>query len=255
MGSLQNTNSARVTHFTPQSPNALAPAVMYLWVRHSRIEIVRLASARGGHGDQLVGSRPISAQRVLRARFFVQQFPSGDLAAFKVIHPSPAPRTEKRPPSRSLFEMQTGRHAEAASFIAANHGSANMKRNIARMTLVILPFSLLVSSGAHAECTLATLQGPYGFHHHGFQQGGQQLFASAGIVTFDGVGGSEVRLVTSRDGVITHGTPFTARYRVNPDCTAIIDGRNRRLGHRRRSGTAYRNGDTQHRRSVCQATR
>src|SRR6202158_1943382 len=89
----------------------------------------------------------------------------------------------------------------------------------------VISFSLLAISKAQAECTLATLTGPYGFHAHGFNLGGEERFAAVGFVTFDGKGGADIKIVTSRDGVIRRPAPFTARYDVNKDCTATIDGR------------------------------
>jgi hypothetical protein len=75
---------------------------------------------------------------------------------------------------------------------------------------------------ASQDCTAATLQGPYGFHTNGVSvQLGIQLFASVGIVTFDGAGRFDATLSSSRDGVIRRAS-FQGSYAVNPDCTGEI---------------------------------
>lgn len=98
-----------------------------------------------------------------------------------------------------------------------------MKRTMTPIILVILFLSVLVVSNAQAEekCTEAALNGRYGFHLHGFQFGGEELFAAVGIVTFDGAGGGDRNLMTSMHGVIQRGVG-RHRYVINPDCTGYI---------------------------------
>ncbi len=98
-----------------------------------------------------------------------------------------------------------------------------MKLSKKPIVLGVVFLSALIVSNAQAggECSEATLQGPYGFHTNGVNRGGQQLFASVGIVTFDGVGRAVTDLTTSRDGVISRGS-VDAEYVVYPDCTGYI---------------------------------
>jgi hypothetical protein len=98
-----------------------------------------------------------------------------------------------------------------------------MKRISTRITLTILSLSVLVAIHAQAgePCTEATLRGPYGFHTHGVTFAGQQLFASVGLVIFDGLGRIDVTLTSSRNGEILRSR-LGGSYSVNSDCTGHI---------------------------------
>lgn len=98
-----------------------------------------------------------------------------------------------------------------------------MKRTIAPIIVVILFLSGLAGSSAQAgeKCTEATLNGRYGFHTQGVRYGGQELFVTVGITTFDGAGRWASRNTASRNGKISRGNP-SGRYTVNSECTGSM---------------------------------
>src|SRR5882762_11482817 len=75
----------------------------------------------------------------------------------------------------------------------------------------------------HAQegCSVATLNGTYGFYRTGTVPAGP--LAAVGIATYDGNGNSTARQTTRRNGVTTADlftTPaFPSTYEINPDCT------------------------------------
>ena len=112
-----------------------------------------------------------------------------------------------------------------------------MRRSIIRVTLVGLITGLLLGlaflpggrfgiiSKVHAEgdgsCSVATLNGAYGFFRTGIVPAGPLV--AVGIATYDGNGNSTARQTTRRNGV-TASDLFTTpvaqgTYEVNPDCT------------------------------------
>lgn len=75
---------------------------------------------------------------------------------------------------------------------------------------------------AHAEegCSIATLQGAYGFYRSGATPDGP--LAAVGIATFDGKGSTTARQTIRKNGVtisdLFTDPPLTGLYQVDPDC-------------------------------------
>src|SRR6266403_3318132 len=110
-----------------------------------------------------------------------------------------------------------------------------MKRMITRMAVIASLVGLLLvmspSRGhkstvlprVHAQegCSVATLNGTYGFYLTGTVPAGP--LAAVGIATYGGNGNSTARQTTRRNGVTTADlftTPAApGRYEINPDCT------------------------------------
>ncbi len=116
--------------------------------------------------------------------------------------------------------------------------SRKLAGSLALIALVtFLPGSILGANGQRpvigltadqalsSECSLATLQGAYGFSEQGTYVGQIGLFpqgpfpvAIAGIVTYDGAGNLSGSYTGSFGGFIA-SAPFTGTYTVNSDCT------------------------------------
>ena len=110
-----------------------------------------------------------------------------------------------------------------------------MKRMITRMAVIAPVVGLLLvmspSRGykstvlprVHAQegCSVATLNGTYGFYRTGTVPAGP--LAAVGIATYDGKGNSTARQTTRRNGVTTADlftTPAApGTYEIDPDCT------------------------------------
>ncbi len=103
--------------------------------------------------------------------------------------------------------------------------------------LLFLPTSILKGGGQHpalgvpgegagpSACSLATLQGTYGFSEQGTYVGKIALFppgpfpvALAGIITYDGAGNLSGTYTGSFGGYIA-SAPFTGTYNVDSDCS------------------------------------
>lgn len=110
-----------------------------------------------------------------------------------------------------------------------------MKRTMIRVVLLGFLAGLLLAmppnggrqsdlvARVHAQegCSLATLQGAYGFYRTGTTPGGP--LAAVGIATFDGNGATEARQTIRKNGVTTADLftdpPQVGSYQVNSDCT------------------------------------
>ena len=78
-------------------------------------------------------------------------------------------------------------------------------------------------SGAHGHgkgCSLATMKGQHGYSYSGTVIGMGPI-ATAGLISFDGVGNLAAEYVVSVNGNIIRGA-FTGIYTVNPDCTGTV---------------------------------
>jgi hypothetical protein len=111
-----------------------------------------------------------------------------------------------------------------------------MKRNIARTSLTILSFALLLAglvSAAHAQngttsCSLSTLKGNYSVQGQGMvvaQFPGFPAppfpFAEVAIDFIDGAGNITGKFTLNADGVVVSGT-VKGTYTMNPDCTGTF---------------------------------
>jgi hypothetical protein len=111
-----------------------------------------------------------------------------------------------------------------------------MKRNIARTSLTILSFALLLAGlvlAAHAQngttsCSLSTLKGNYSVQGQGTvvaQFPGFPAppfpFAEVAIDFIDGAGNITGNFTANAGGVLVSGT-VAGTYAVNPDCTGTI---------------------------------
>ena len=67
-------------------------------------------------------------------------------------------------------------------------------------------------------CSLASLNGEYGFQRNGVTSTGPLI--AIGTVTFDGRGNYSASQITGRSGVFSTSTDQTGTYAVNPDCTS-----------------------------------
>jgi hypothetical protein len=101
---------------------------------------------------------------------------------------------------------------------------------VARLTMVhggdeVLGMSFLPSSNVavHYEkitgaCTVATLNGVYGFQRNGTTSAGPLV--AIGTATYDGHGNFVASQITDRNGTFGAPSNQTGTYAVNPDCTA-----------------------------------
>lgn len=95
-----------------------------------------------------------------------------------------------------------------------------MKTRGALTVVIIVLFLSVVPDAevsAHHQCTLASLDGAYGFTSTGALVNVGPV-ANVGIFAFDGEGTFSQDFTNSRNGVITH-LSFTGTYTVNPNCT------------------------------------
>ena len=107
-----------------------------------------------------------------------------------------------------------------------------MKLHIARKMLVSLSFAavfaaLLPAAYAQSGCSVATLNGSYGWTYSGFSAKGTHgttMFPvdAAGTATFDGAGNFSVTFALSFDGTSSLGNSATGTYTVNSDCTGVL---------------------------------
>ena len=92
-------------------------------------------------------------------------------------------------------------------------------------SIMLLLFSVGVTTVIAGNCSLATLKGSIGFTEQGTVLPAPSVtlpYASTGIVTFDGDGHLKGR-VTSRIGGTVHEDTFTGTYAVDADCTFKAD--------------------------------
>ena len=118
----------------------------------------------------------------------------------------------------SLFA--TGSNGGTINFVIVARGS---------QVLFISPAPGTVQSGVgikrdQSACSLASLQGTYGFRNTGFFQQPGTTAASrpsttVGIITADGAGNLSGTATASQNGNIIQSSIVTGTYAVNPDCT------------------------------------
>jgi len=117
-----------------------------------------------------------------------------------------------------------------------------MKRLFSVLTALTVAAVLLVALSeskqgrltvhAHNGCNEATLVGHYGLSFSGFQNENNQSlpFYGAGIAAFDGAGNMSATFAYSLNGTSSTGSPYTATYTVNPDCTVSLTATERSGG-------------------------
>lgn len=101
--------------------------------------------------------------------------------------------------------------------------------------LAVVALGLIVGStfaaraeGPHAEghhhkpCSLATLNGSYGYYRTGPVLGDGGQLAAVGIFTYDGNGGTTGSETTNINGDVSYPEAGTGFYLVNPDCTGSL---------------------------------
>ena len=77
------------------------------------------------------------------------------------------------------------------------------------------------AKGPHGRgCTLATMKGDHGYTYSGTVIGMGPI-ATAGLISFDGVGNLAATYIVSVNGIIFEGA-FTGVYTVNPNCTGTV---------------------------------
>ena len=81
---------------------------------------------------------------------------------------------------------------------------------------------------ANSGCSVANLNGNYGFTVSGFSSiapGGRPTqfpFAAVGLATFDGEGNLSGTFTYSFNGSSSTDNPYTGTYTVNPNCTGLL---------------------------------
>ena len=74
----------------------------------------------------------------------------------------------------------------------------------------------------HKPCTIATLNGSYGYYRTGPILGDGGQLAAVGIFTYDGNGGTVGSETVNRNGEVSFDQGGTGFYLVNPDCTGSL---------------------------------
>ena len=74
----------------------------------------------------------------------------------------------------------------------------------------------------HKPCTIATLDGSYGYYRTGPILGDGGQLAAVGIFTYDGKGGTVGTESVNRNGDVSLDEGSTGFYLVNPDCTGSL---------------------------------
>lgn len=113
-----------------------------------------------------------------------------------------------------------------------------MKRSLLCVLVTLAVFAALMiidttsvrtvpAAYAQSGCTVATLNGSYGFTDSGFSAKGTHgstkfPVAAAGVGTFDGAGNFSVTFAQSFDGTSSLGNSATGTYTVNSDCTGVL---------------------------------
>ena len=89
------------------------------------------------------------------------------------------------------------------------------------LTMIATPALAAPAAAVKPLCGNATLKGTYTFASDGWTVSGGSTtpFALAGVETYDGAGSATGVVTSSLNGVITPGTPNTATYHINPDCS------------------------------------
>ena len=97
----------------------------------------------------------------------------------------------------------------------------NKRKLTALWAIVFFALATVMTSAAHASCSLANVAGSYGYTTNGFIAIAPSTFvpaAAAGRITFDGnghVNGSQTRVVAGSSLDET----YSGTYSVNPNCT------------------------------------
>ena len=101
---------------------------------------------------------------------------------------------------------------------------------VAAALLALFPNSKRIVPVAHAQsgCSVATLDGNYGFNNPGFTtpnhsiKGAEVPFAAVGVIIFDGAGNASGTYTLAIKGGITSGNTFSGTYTVSSDCTGSM---------------------------------
>lgn len=141
------------------------------------------------------------------------------------------------PPTQTLTATYTVKPDCTGTLIASGPNGGSVNFVIVARGSQVLFISLgngpgPVQSGVgirvdQSVCSLASLQGTYGFHNTGFfQQGGTSVasspFTTVGIITADGAGNLSGTATASQNGNINQSSTITGTYTVNADCTGTL---------------------------------
>ena len=104
-----------------------------------------------------------------------------------------------------------------------------LRTNSVRLMILVIiavfvgPIVYANNLSSNQTCSVATLNGTYGFYRTGTTTGGP--VAAVGIVEYDGAGHWTVKQHISRNGALQYAT-FAGEYKVASDCTtnAFFDG-------------------------------
>ena len=101
------------------------------------------------------------------------------------------------------------------------------RTNIVVIALAVLMAGLAPAAYAQSGCSVATLNGSYGFTYSGFSAKGTHgstkfSVDAAGVGTFDGAGNFSVTFAVSFNGTPSLGNSAAGTYTVNSDCTGVL---------------------------------
>lgn len=117
-----------------------------------------------------------------------------------------------------------------------------MKRILLSVLVTLAVFAALIimattsartvpAAYAQSGCSVATLNGSYGFTDSGLSKQGihgptKFPVAAVGVGTFDGAGNFSATVALSFDGSSSLGNSYTGTYTVNSDCTGVLTSTN-----------------------------
>ena len=111
--------------------------------------------------------------------------------------------------------------------------SRQVRVSLSRLSAIALGLLVGLASTARAEgpkpeghhhkpCSIATLNGSYGYYRTGPILGDGGQLAAVGIFTYDGNGGTVGTESVNRNGDVSFDQGGTGFYQVNPDCTGSL---------------------------------